>query len=40
MANEKAIEEITEFPEQSTFNTEDMSVIVEEESDKNEDKND
>ena len=26
--------------EQSTFNTEDMSVIVEEESDKNEDKND
>ena len=24
------IEEITEFPEQNTFNTDDMSVIVEE----------
>lgn len=25
------VEEITEFPEQDTFNTDDMSVIVEEE---------
>ena len=30
-AIEEKIEEITEFPEQNTFNTEDMSVIVEEE---------
>ena len=39
MENEK-LEEIKEFPEQSTFNTDDMSVIVEEESEKDENKND
>lgn len=39
MANEK-LEEIKDFPEQSTFNTDDMSVIVEEESEENESKND
>ena len=27
---ENQVEEITEFPEQNTFNTDDMSVIVEE----------
>ncbi len=39
MANEQ-LEEIKDFPEQSTFNTDDMSVIVEEESEENESKND
>ena len=29
-AKEELKEEITEFPEQNTFNTDDMSVIVEE----------
>lgn len=34
-ANEELKEEITEFPEQSTFNTDDMSLIVEEEEEEN-----
>ena len=34
------VEEITEFPEQSTFNEDDMSKITEEEEKKDEDKND
>lgn len=28
--NNKPVEEITEFPEQSTFNTDDMSVVHDE----------
>ena len=40
MENDNQLEEIKDFPEQSTFNTDDMSVIVEEESEKNENKND
>ena len=39
MANKTKIEEITEFPEQSTFNKEDMSVIVDEEVEEDENKN-
>ncbi len=39
MASKTKIEEITEFPEQSTFNEEDMSVIVEEEEEKDENEN-
>ena len=39
MASKTKVEEITEFPEQSTFNEEDMSVIVEEEEKENEDQN-
>ncbi len=38
MENENNLEEIKEFPEQSTFNEDDMSQIVEEEE-KNENKN-
>ena len=40
MENENKVEEIKEFPEQSTFNEDDMSIIVEEEEEKDEDKND
>ena len=40
MANENKVEEIKEFPEQSTFNEDDMSKIVEEEENKDENKND
>ena len=32
------VEEITEFPEQSTFNEDDMSVVIDEEEDKDENK--
>ncbi len=38
MMEKEQIEEITEYPEQSTFNTDDMSVI-EEGDEENEDKN-
>ena len=37
---ENNLEEIKEFPEQSTFNEDDMSEIIEEEEKKDEDKND
>lgn len=30
MDKNKALEEITEFPEQNTFNTDDMSVVYDE----------
>jgi len=40
MATENKVEEITEFPEQSTFNEDDMSKIVDEEENKDENKND
>ncbi len=40
MDNENKVEEITEFQEQSTFNDDDMSKIVEEEEKKDENKND
>ena len=39
MAKENKVEEITEFPKQSTFNEDDMSKIVEEEEKKDENKN-
>ena len=39
MENKEQVEEIKEFPEQSTFNEDDMSEIVEEEEKKDEDKN-
>jgi hypothetical protein len=39
MTNDNSLEEIKEFPEQSTFNEDDMSKIIEEEEEKNEDKN-
>lgn len=32
MKKDEQIEEITEFPEQTTFNTEDLSLLVEEEN--------
>ena len=38
MMEKEQIEEITEYPEQSTFNTDDMSVIKEGDEE-NEDKN-
>lgn len=40
MANKNNVEEIKDFPEQSTFNENDMSQIVEEEEKKDENKND
>ena len=40
MMEENNLEEIKEFPEQSTFNEDDMSEIIEEEEKKDEDKND
>ena len=39
MENREQVEEIKEFPEQSTFNEDDMSEIIEEEEKKDEDKN-
>ena len=39
MENNDQIEEIKEFPEQTTFNEDDMSQIVEEEDEKDENKN-
>ena len=40
MSQKSKVEEIQEFPEQSTFNEDDMSKIVETEDEENENKND